>query len=421
MIKLRKLKRGSFLSNFFLLFSGNIVAQIIPLLFAPIIARLFTPADFALQGDFISLVSIIAIIGAGRYELAFILPEKEKKANTLLYIAIRIAFIITLLSLLLIFFSSQIGRLYKSDAFGEYMPFIAIGVLLMVSYSIFSQWHTRFKTFKPISISKVIQSFGLSLVTILFGYLHFGAKGLIFGWIIGISLGAIMLLPGTIKKSALKLVERKDVAPTMKEYRDFPLVNSLHAFTDLFFTQFLLFTIITREFGLICLGLFFMMNKYMRAPIRLIGSSIGQVFYKEANDKYLHNESVTRVAYNTLKISLIFGVPALLLISFFGKSIFSWYLGKQWYMSGVYAQIMATPMFLNLLSSPISSIPLIYNKQKTAYLISLSAYILSISGIYYGVFQHWHFVNTLKVFSLIMSVYYLALIIWYFSLSKKSE
>ncbi len=54
------------------------------------------------------------------------------------------------------------------------------------------------------------------------------------------------------------------IKTTVKEYRDFPMINSLHAFTDIFATQFVLFWIITSS------------NNYavIFVPLRCISSCI---------------------------------------------------------------------------------------------------------------------------------------------------
>jgi O-antigen/teichoic acid export membrane protein len=413
--------KNSFYRNFTYLLSGNALSQAIPFILAPVIARLFTPEDFAIQGNFTALVCLIAIIGAGRYEFAFVLPKNEQKANTLLLISIRIAFTVGILTLLLIPFKEQLAQWYKSKELANYIPFVSLAFLLFVMFTIFNLWHTRIGAFKTISSSVVLQSIVIGVFSILFGYLDMGAGGLVFAWIIGLSAGVALFIPKMIKNSQLKSVNKADILPTMREYKDFPLVNSMHAFVDLFFSQFLLFAIITREFGLLTLGLFFLMNKYLRAPLKLIGSSIGQIFYKEANDKHLNHESIMEICIKASKIVFVCGIPFLFIVLFFGKSLFSWYLGKEWELSGLYAQIMIFPIFFNLLVSPISSIPLIFNRQKTAFIISLCAYIMSIAGIYIGIYLAYDFIKVLQIFATIMSLYYLVLLAWYYSIIKKEQ
>ena len=63
------IKKAKSQKNFLSLLSGNVISQIIPFLLAPIIARIFTPVDFAVQANFIALIMLISSVAAGRYEV----------------------------------------------------------------------------------------------------------------------------------------------------------------------------------------------------------------------------------------------------------------------------------------------------------------------------------------------------------------
>lgn len=408
----------SFLKGFFTLFSGNVIAQIIPFLFAPVLSRIFTNEDFAIQANFMAIIGLIAIVAGGRYELAVVLPKASKKAINLIVLAFTLTIGISALSLLAILCEDQIAKLYETDTLTDYLPYISIGVFLSSTIAILTNWLVRGRSYKAISTLKIIQSVAINLITLAFGFLNYGVSGLIFGWLIGLAITVVFLYFSVRNKIAFTNVSKDSIKEVAKEYKDFPLINSLHAFTDIFFSQFILFTIITKEFGLMYLGLFFMMNKYLKAPIRVIGSAVGQVYYKEANDRFLRKENVFLTLKHSVKLVSFFAIPVCLVILFFGPPIFKWYLGADWEMSGVYAQIMATPILFNFLVSPISATVLIYKKQKTAFLISLIGYLLAIIALEYGVQSGWSFENSLKLFAAVMTIYYIYLLLWYSYLTK---
>lgn len=412
-------KVNTYLKNFTVLLSGNVVAQIIPFLFAPFLSRIFTTEEFAIQANFMAIVGIIAIVAGGRYELAVVLPKSSKKAANLIGLAIAITVITSVLSTSLILFSSQIEYLYETKELSKFLPFIAVGILLSSLIAILTNWLVRKQQYRSISFLKIIQSISINAITIFFGYLNFGTEGLIFGWIIGQIISFVFLFYAFKKGFSFSEINKTEMKSVAKEYKDFPLVNSFHAFADLFFSQFVLFTLITREFGLAYLGLFFMMNKYLKAPIRVIGSAVGQIYYKEANEKYVNKENVFETLIHSVKMVSYFAVPICLIILFFGPEMFSLYLGKEWRLSGEYAQIMAIPILFNFLVSPISSTTLIYRKQKRALTISLVGYALSIFAFEVGVYLGWDFAQSLMLFAFAMSMYYIYLLFWYISLTRK--
>ncbi|WP_027420390.1 oligosaccharide flippase family protein [Crocinitomix catalasitica] len=413
------MERNSYLKNFLVLFSGNVVAQIIPFLFAPLLSRIFSSEEFAIQANFMAIVGIIAIVAGGRYELAVVLPKTKNKAVNLIGLALFLTTLISILTLGLVLIKDQIANFYEDEAISDYVIYIGIAVFVSSGISILTNWLIREKKYNFISGIKVLQSLAINLITIFMGYLNFGVDGLIYGWIIGLILSFLMAFYSFNRSFSFKGISKQGMQEVGKEYKDFPLINSAHAFSDLFFSQFVLFAIITREYGLVYLGLFFMMNKYLKAPIRVIGSAVGQIFYKEANDQKNEDEDVMTIFLKSVKLVSYFAVPICIVIFLFGPSLFAWYLGDDWRMSGEYARIMAIPILFNFLVSPVSSITLIYRQQKKAFVISVVGYLLSALAFELGVYLGYSFQSSLMLFAAVMSIYYLYLLFWYISLIKK--
>ena len=409
----------NFIKNFIILFSGNAISQIIPIILAPFLARFFSPEEFAIQGNFIALASLIAIIAGGRYDIAIILPKSEKKAVNLTLLAARITIAVSILSLTLIFFEGQIAKLYNNKSLSDYLILIPISILILGFNSIYNQWLTRSKEYKKIARIKIFLSLSLNLTTICFGVLNYGEKGLIWGWLIGTTVANIILFLTFRKSYNKELIDKRTIKGLAIEYKDFPMINSLHAFTDLFFSQFLLFAIITRGFGAVHLGLFYMMAKYLKAPVRLISGSVGQLYYREANEQLINKKSVSIIFRHSLKTTLFFAFPFLVVVLFFAPVIFKLYLGDQWESSGNYAQIMAFPIFLSFLTSPVSSTTILYRKQKTAFIISLIGYLISILALYYGIVNNYNFIESLKIYAIAQSLYYSTLLLWYYKLTHQ--
>ena len=48
--------QSKFFKNFLILFKGSFLAQLIPLFFSPIIARIYTPEQFGILALFVSIV-----------------------------------------------------------------------------------------------------------------------------------------------------------------------------------------------------------------------------------------------------------------------------------------------------------------------------------------------------------------------------
>ena len=408
----------SYYKNFALLLTGNSISQLIPFLLAPVIGRMFSPAQLAVQENFLAIVALIAIIAAGRYEMAFVLPKPNYRANNLFTLALGILVCASAVSLVLLFFPEKISEWYHDEKLGAFMIYVAPAVLLIGLNNILIQWMVRLGKYSWVSAAKVIQSCMQYVGYSLLGYWGWGIKGLIISIIIGNLLPAITLLLPAFKNFNRHDITAKEMISVAKEQKDFPIINSLHAFTDIFATQFILFWLITRNYGPAALGLFAIMTRYMRAPLNLIGSAVAQLYYREASNAKNENRSIIPIFNKSVKIAALTTAPLLLIIFIFGPDIFAVYLGEQWREAGEYARIMSPALLFMFILSPVSSTPLICHKQKSAYILSSGAHVWCLASIFIGTGLNYEIKTTLIFYSASTLVFYLGLLLWYRSLIK---
>ena len=60
--------------------SGNAIAQMVGLLFYPLLTRLYRPEDFGLLNLFLSIGGVLVLVANADYHYAVLLPKNEKKA-----------------------------------------------------------------------------------------------------------------------------------------------------------------------------------------------------------------------------------------------------------------------------------------------------------------------------------------------------
>ena len=90
--------KSGFNKNFLSLISGTSIAQIIPILIAPILSRLYSPEDFGLYAFYIGIVGVLSVISTFKYEMAIIIPKNKLVVNQLLQISIFSSILISLIS-----------------------------------------------------------------------------------------------------------------------------------------------------------------------------------------------------------------------------------------------------------------------------------------------------------------------------------
>jgi O-antigen/teichoic acid export membrane protein len=269
--------------------------------------------------------------------------------------------------------------------------------------------------------SSIAKSAVGSICIILFGYFSFGAHGLILGTMIGLFVWMLLMYFTARKSLDFSLVSRSGMLQVAKEYKDFPLINSAHAFVDLLFGQVIFYFVITREFGLAELGLFTVMSRYILASMKSVGGSVGQLYYRDASEKYAAGEDVSPSFFRSIKLVALFAVPLCLLILFFGPILFEIFGGEGYRKSGEIAQIMIVPLFINFMVSPVSGTPIIYRKQGIAFILSLFGYASGIGALILGKYFGYSFYDSLKFYAAAQTLYYLVLFFWYFKLTRFSK
>ncbi|MBL4577086.1 MAG: oligosaccharide flippase family protein, partial [Flavobacteriales bacterium] len=180
------LGKSDFTRHVLTLSTGTALSQIIPILLAPLLTRLYTPVDFGLLTIYVSLSSLIAIVSTGRYEMAIVLPREDKDAVGIFALSLSIASGISLVSLLVFWtFQSEISGWYNEPQIKPWLLLIPLTVFLTGISQTLNYWLTRQKKFKSISAAKVSDSSLNNLVKVGLGFRTTGVGGLIIGNIIG--------------------------------------------------------------------------------------------------------------------------------------------------------------------------------------------------------------------------------------------
>jgi len=70
--------KSEFSRNVLTPMTGTTITQAIPIAISPILTRIYTPEDFGVLALFVAITAIFGGIANGRYELATMLPKKDK-------------------------------------------------------------------------------------------------------------------------------------------------------------------------------------------------------------------------------------------------------------------------------------------------------------------------------------------------------
>ena len=213
---------------------------------------------------------------------------------------------------------------------------------------------------------------------------NWGYTGLIISFVISYVVGATHFIVDFFKskKDSKNILKRKKTLTLRKPTKISLWPVFLTHLSDVLRDVLVAFIII-ELFSESVFGSFDHSFRMLRLPIMIIGASMSQVFFNRISE-YKKQAIQIYPLFKKLLISLILlSIAPFSIIYFFGGEIFSFVFGDEWYLSGKLSEIMAPWLMLNFILSPLSTIPLVFNKQKQFFILGLIASILQLGGFFY--------------------------------------
>jgi len=407
---LNKLKpKSEFSRNVLTLMTGTTIAQAIPIAISPILTRLYTPEDFGVFALYMSIASIIAIIATGRYELAIMLPKKDEDAFNIMILSIIISFFISFISFLMVFFfNSQITALLGNPKISNWLYFIPITVLLTGIYQSFNYWLNRKKQYKRLATSKVIQSGTTASINVAMGFGGFGSGGLIIGGVLGQGVATSMLgkFMWNEDKNRLKQFKKIKMIALAKKYQKFPKLLIFAHGINIASAQMPII-LLSSLFSVIFSGYYVLIKRVIGLPMSIIASSISDVFIQQASHDYVKINNCKKVYLSTLKKLLFLSLFPFIVFYFMAPDFFALIFSEKWRIAGEYAQILTPMFFLQFITSPLSKMFIIAERQDLDLYWQILLFILVIISFYVGKYFFDSIKIALTLFTISYSISYL--------------
>jgi O-antigen/teichoic acid export membrane protein len=416
---INKLKpKSEFSRNVLTLMTGTTIAQAIPIAISPILTRIYTPEDFGVFTLYMSIVSIVAVVATGRYELAIMLPKKDEDALNIIALSMIIAFFVSFITFLIVFlFNAQITDLLGNTEISSWLYLIPVSVLLTGVYQSLNYWFNRKKKYKVLAKNQVIKSTATSTTNLLLGFGGAGSSGLILGGVLGQGIVTGLLSKFFLKNNTfLQKIKKIKLLALARKHKKLPIYNLPNAFID----QIRLSGInilIAKFFATATLGQFSLAWKTIQLPMSLIGGSISQVFFQKVSSS--KKEDLYPMVKKFIVKVLMIASPVFLFIYLFAEDIFVFVFGENWKLAGTSASVMTPWLFLNFVTSPLSTIFIKLNKQEILLIFSIFYMILPLGAI--AMFYHLGFIELLKIITILMSTMLLIFIFLLLYLIQKEH
>ncbi len=380
---IERIKKSTYILQILTLMSGTIIAQVLMLAIIPVLTRLYTPEEFGIYSLFLSIVFILGVVASWKYELAIMLPKRDRDAQALVFLSliITISMVLATTMILLIFHTALIEHFPELSSIIWLIP---VGVLLTGLFQIFTAYSSRHQFYKKIASVKVTNAFTIASVQTMFRYL-LNWNGLISGKIIADTVSVSLFVSYHIKKQTLQLknFSKRRIYYNAKKYDNFPKYQSFTTFLNAI-SQNIPVLMLTALFSPAAAGLYALTVRVLQAPVSLIGGSTREVYYQRASKMYANGENIFRLYMKTtLGLVKIFFIPFVVVL-FFGETIFGWIFGQEWIESGHIAQILIVWFLFLFINTPSVITYSILGIQKFQLVLEIVSVFLRFGSIYLG-------------------------------------
>jgi O-antigen/teichoic acid export membrane protein len=392
---------------------GTAVGQALGVLVLPLLTRLYSPAEFGVAAAFVAALGMLSTIVTLRYHLAIPLPEEDFEAARVFFVAILLACSITLLLVFIIFiFINQISNISSFKPIKNFIWLLPLGVFLTAIYSSCQYVAIRDKKYGLIAKTKITQTWGSISTQIALGYLNAGALGLIIGQIVSNGAG----VGGLIRKiwSSHLEVWRKTTWEQLKKtaalYKQYPIFSTPESLANSAALQVPML-LIALYLGSAELGFLAIVNRILQAPMSLIGTAVGQVYFGQSRE-HLNNKSLYVFTKNTAFKLCMIGSLVILPIAVLAPFAATKILGSEWHRVGTIIIWMAPYFLLQFIASPLSVALHVTNNNKLALIIQLSGLSIRIAAVY--IFQK----HAMEAFAIGSFIFYALYLIGIFKVTK---
>ena len=399
---------------------GTGISQVIILLAAPTIARIYGPEAFGEQSAFLSIAGPIATATSMAFPIAIVVSRSDQEALTLSRMAFLGSLILSPLATTILLLNNmwllRLMNLEAIRAFSLLIPFIVVLTTMNMSAGYLMARRGAYGLSACASVSSAIVG---SLSKLALGLAWPGALSLILGNALGYLVGPLMTLP--LRRRMRGESPRQSLAQARelaRRHRDFPLYRAPQNFIAAV-SQSLPIIGLTAGFGVGVAGHYAMAFAIAGAPISLIGNAAQSVLYPRLTEAAQTGGNVTQLLVRATFGLLALSAPFFIAIAVFGPWLFSFIFGPEWREAGFFSALLAPMLWTGLANRPaVSLIPalglqrglLVYELLGTA-----AKFVAILIGFYMFRSSRW----AVGLFAAVGALAYALLIIWVFLAHRK--
>jgi O-antigen/teichoic acid export membrane protein len=398
--------RPSAVRSILLMAGGAAVGQGLALAAAPVLSRLYSPADFGVFGVFIAVVTVLGVVGTFRYELAVPLADERGAVHLVLVGLLANVAVVAVLAAVLPAAGGTVARWAGAPQLAGHLWLLAPTLLATGTYQLLTFWGIRRREYR--GLARRNAAYAAAQVGTQVGLGALGARplGLLLGTAAAHGAGALTLARSFGQRAAVAGVSWRGMRDVARRYRRFPLfstwsglVNSAGGVVPVL--------LLAQLYGLAVAGAFTLTARVVGAPIGLLGEAVAQYYLGEAADLARHDRAAVRRLFRRSAARLFaLGLVPLTVLALPAPWWFPAVFGEPWREAGSYAQVLLPMYLLQFAIVPLSQTLNLLERQHLQLLWDALRLALGVAALTVAHHLGASPVRTIAAYAVAMSVCY---------------
>ena len=396
---------------------GAVVAQLLPIISFPLLAKYYTPIDFGNFAIYMGIFSISTSVSTLRLDFAIVISRTKLGSLKLLYTSVIISVFITGFLIVLLWVLSILFHVKFPCS-----PFIiGSSIFFMSIYNSFLYWFNRNGHFQYMSLLKFLLGSIHILLSLYFGMMGVN-KGMLFAHSLSLILAILFVVP----------LLRKEISYFIKHKGNLGIWDVLNSHISYIksATPAAFFNIVSFNIPNLFIGSFFQLNeagifssayRFVFTPSSFLAVSLGDLLRnnisKQINAGLGYDGLYKSVLLTVGAGLLILGISALL---FFNYILIN-FIPLEWKNIIFCINILSLVGYLKFLFTLVENSYLLNGNNSYALIWSISRLftLMLLCGVVYVI--DFNFQTFIVLFSVLSSGFYIIDILFGYIISKKSS
>ena len=361
---------------------GSAGAALLPLAAAPILARLYDPADFGHLAVFLAVTTVLGVVAGMRYAWAVLQPESEQAARDVFVLSAFLSAVVGVVVLLATLVLWAPAARLVGDEVG-WLPLVAPSVALTGLYTSAYFWMNRLDDFRGLGRARISAAGGPVVVQVVLGLARLGVPGLVVGQVVGQAL-SLAAFGRAVWRGDLWRGTTWDAMWTQgKRYRDFALYSLPSALVNAVTNQAPV-VLLAGYFGAVVVGLFNLATRVLSAPVQVLATAVLDVFKTKATREFRERGECRTAFRRTFGLLAGLALLPFAAIGLVAPWAFEFAFGEPWREAGEYARLLLPFFFLRFVVSPLSFVFVVAERQRVDLAWQVGLFVVTILGLVVG-------------------------------------